>query len=448
MYIYIPMEIIQLLLFPKECFKCITSYHYFVCYIWCLLVVPGRKTTRNLYRHCFFYRKDVSSWCRFLTEYKWDYTEVIKKMFVLLLKLFPQELMLHGAIQACFDTTLTAKDSKKVMGIQKWDNHSGNADAGEYILGHHWGVLGITGFFRNQFVCFLLSFRLITGKITSCQWKVDPKEQAVPLKIWDVAQAQIFQLHEWALENEQKLRTVEDAYFAKHPFIQPLLDKGIPVITKVRADAAARLDPEPLLQKKRGRKPKYGKHIKVHDLWKTSEHQIFTVRLYGKTQTVEVATADVWMLKLSQKVRVVVLRTVKGKLMALTSTDTSLTAGQIIEIYGSRFSIELAIRDVKQYLGFGQYQHHQLLPVLRFVHIAGIAYNIGKIVLIKYAKSQWLTIPSDKGDTPWVSDFSLSKLRYCLRRYTLGKLVFRNSAPEAELQDIYLDKDAIVEFAS
>lgn len=107
-----------------------------------MLVVPGRKTTRNLYRHCFFYRKNVSSLCRFLTDYKWNRTEVTRKMFLLLLDLFPQELMIHGALQACF-----AKDSKKVIGIQKWDNHSGNADAGDFIIGHHFGILGIVGFF-------------------------------------------------------------------------------------------------------------------------------------------------------------------------------------------------------------------------------------------------------------------------------------------------------------
>lgn len=40
----------------------------------------------------------------------------------------------------------------------------------------------------------------------------------------------------------------------------------------------------------------------------------------------EVAVADLWMLKLSKKVRTVVFRNTKGKLMALISTDTSLTA--------------------------------------------------------------------------------------------------------------------------
>ena len=448
MNIYIPMEILHLLLFPKECFSCITTYNYFICYIWCLLVVPGRKSTRNLYRHCFFFRKAVSSWCRFLTEYSWSYIDVIEKMFVFLLKTFPDEFIVHGAIQACFDTTLIAKDSKKVIGIQKWDNHSGNADSGKYLIGHHWGVLGIIGFFKTQFICFLISFRLLTGKLANCQWKCDENGNIEPLKIWDVGHAQIYQLNEWAKGEGHRVRVVADAYFSKKPFIQPLLDKGIDVVTKLRVDGVASLDPNPSDQKPRGRKLKYGKKIKVCDLWNLRDHQSITVKMYGKTKIVEVVVADLWMLKLSKKVRTVVVRSAKGELMALISTDTSLTAAQIIDIYSSRFSIELAIRDAKQHLGFGDYQHHSLLPVMRFLHIIGIAYNIGKIVLLKYSQCSWLKVSSDTGDTPWTSELSLTKLRYCLRKYALGKLVFGDSAQQAEPQKIIVDKDAIVDFAS
>lgn len=443
------MEIIHLLLFPKECFTCITTYNYFVCYVWCLLVVPNRKTTRNMHRYCFFFRKDVSNWCRFLTEYKWDYTEVIRKMFQLLLKTFPKELIVHGAIQACFDTTLNAKDAKKILGIQKWDNHSGNADCGEYLIGHHWGVLGIVGFFKSRFICFLISFRLITGKIANCQWKCHENGEVEALKIWDVAHAQVLQLHEWTKGENQKLRVVADAYFSNNPFIQPLLDQGVNIVTRLRTDGAANLDPEPSQQKARGRKRKYGKRIKVHNLWDLVEHQMITVQVYGKLQNFEVAVADLRMLKLSKKVRTVVFRsTNNNKLMSLISTDTTLTAAQIIEIYSSRFSIELAIRDVKQHLGFEDYQHHSLLPVLRFLHTVGVAYNIGKIVLLKYSKCNWLNISTDKDHTPWTSEQSFNRLRYCLRKYTLVKLVFCHSAQQAELQKNDLDKDAIIDFAS
>lgn len=115
MYIYIPQEILQLLVCHKECFSCITTYHYFINYIWCLLLVQCRKTTRNMYKHCFFFKKSLSSWSRFLTKYNWDYTEIVRNSFDKLLELFEKELMIYGGLLACYDSSLFAKDSKKYL---------------------------------------------------------------------------------------------------------------------------------------------------------------------------------------------------------------------------------------------------------------------------------------------------------------------------------------------
>lgn len=447
MYIYIPIEIIRILLCLKDCFPCVTTHNYFIGYVWCLLTVYGRKTSRNIHGHCFFFRKDVSGWCRFLSEYKWDYNKVIERMYRWILEQFKDELIVNGAVQACYDTSLIAKSSKKILGIQKWNNHSGNPDAGEYLTGHHWGILGVVGKIKTRYITFLISFRLVTGKISNCQWKCTPDGQISPLKIWDVSHAQIFQLNKWIKQDNLGLRVVEDAYFANKPNIQPLIDEGINVITRLRTDGIGRFDPEPQREKKRGPKPKYGKQIKVRDIWKTCEHEILKVSVYGKEQTKEVAVAELWVLKLSKKVKVVVFKGNNGKLIILISTDLSLSASQIIEIYGSRFSIEMAIRDIKQHLGFEDYQHHSLFPALRFLHIVGVTYNIGKAVLIKYAHCKWLNVSSDEGDTPWTSQLSFSKLKYALRRFALGKLVFVESAKQADFNNKELDKDAIMRMA-
>lgn len=444
MYIYIPIEIMHMLGFPKECFSSVTTYNYFVGYVWCLLTVCGRKTSKSMHGHCFFLRKDVSSWCRFLSEYKWDYTKVIEKMYHWILETFKDEVIMYGAVQACYDSTLTAKSSKKVLGIQKWANHSGNPDAGDYLVGHQWGVLGVITKVNTRYISLLISFRLITGKLSSCQWKCTVGGQAESVKIWDISHAQIFQLNEWTKERTLGLRVVEDAYFANKPNIQPLIDKGIGVITRLRVDGVGYFDPEPRKKNTKGRPRKYGKKVKVVDLWNVCRRQTVTVNVYSKEHELEVVAADLWILDLSKKVRVVVFKGQKGKLISLICTDLSLSASQIIEIYGARFSIEIAIRDIKQHLGFEDYQHHSLLPVLRFLHIVAVAYNIGKTALIKYSKCGWLNTHSQHGESPWTSELSFSKLRYCLRRFALGKLVFEDSANHAELRKKDLDGDAIM----
>lgn len=277
MYIYIPLELIQLLLFSKECFT-IPTYKLFVNFIWCLLVVEGKKTTRNIYRYCFFYKKNLASWERFLSQYKWSYTEVIEKLFVLLINTFSQQFLLWNAYTVAYDSSLTAKNSIKIPGIQKWRNHSGNADTGEYIVGHHWGILGLVGKFSgSRFLCFPLLFRLISGKRNVCQWLCTSDGVSSPMGFWDNAHAAILEFAKWV--KDHPVRVVVDAYFSNEPFIKGLLSQANPihVITRLKSNAIAYEDPEIHEVPKRGRPRKKGKKIKVLDLFKTETTMLLSV---------------------------------------------------------------------------------------------------------------------------------------------------------------------------
>ena len=447
MYIYIPLELIQLLLFSKECFS-IPTYKLFVSFIWCLLVAEGRKTTRNIYRYCFFYKKNLASWERFLSQHKWSYTELMQKLFGLLTSIFPEQFLLFGSYTVAYDSSLIAKNSKNILGVQKWKNHSGNADTGEYIIGHHWGILGLVGkFYGTRFLCFPLLFKLITGKKQACQWLCTDNGIAAPTDFWDIAHAAILQFAQWV--NNYSVRVVADAYFSNEPFIKKLLTQHNPihVITRLKRNAIGYEDPEISQIPKRGRPRKRGKKVKVVDLFKTESRHSLTVRLYGETQTIEAVVSDLWLLDLPHKVRVVVTK-VGNRINAFISTDLSLSAVQIIEIYGSRFSIEMAIRDLKQNLGLEDYHHQSLLPAIRFLHLSAVAYSVGRILLIKYNNVSWLQMESHEGDTPWTSDLSFKRLRTCLRRFSMGKLIFSNTALDAEVAINTTLKDAILCLAS
>ena len=65
---------------------------------------------------------------------------------------------------------------------------------------------------------------------------------------------------------------------------------------------------------------------------------------------VEAVEREVFIRGFQPKVKVVVAKGIKEPIIFL-STDLTLSAVQIIEIYGARFSIELAIRDLKQHFG-------------------------------------------------------------------------------------------------
>jgi len=88
-----------------------------------------------------------------------------------------------------------------------------------------------------------------------------------------------------------------------------------------------------------------------------------------------------------------------------------------------------------QNLGMEDYQHQSLLPAIRYIHLSAVAYCIGRVLLLKFNSSDWLQIQNHEGYTPWTSDLSFKKLRTCLSRFAMGKLVFSNTALGAEVAE-------------
>jgi hypothetical protein len=159
------------------------------------------------------------------------------------------------------------------------------------------------------------------------------------------------------------LPVVADAYFATSNFINPLMEKGIHVVTRWRKDGVGWDDPGPYSG--RGRPRKYGTQWKLVELLQSFSPQEIKVNIYGKTVHASLVVRDMKLRYMSQKVRVVVVEGL-GETIILISTDMTLTAAQIIEIYSSRFSIEIAIRDLKQHFGMGDYQCTTTGSILRF----------------------------------------------------------------------------------
>ena len=119
------------------------SYEYFKAFIWALMVIPGRKRVTDIANACFFLKKYVSSFERFLSEYRWSINKLTAALVSLLLSVLGEKLRVHGAFLLAEDTTFARKAGKKMPGVQRWKDYSGNPDRGGYI------ILGITGQFLD-----------------------------------------------------------------------------------------------------------------------------------------------------------------------------------------------------------------------------------------------------------------------------------------------------------
>jgi len=203
------------------------GYLYFKSFIWALMVIPGRKRVTDIANACFFLKKHVSSFERFLSEYKWI-NKLIAALVSLLLSVLGERLMVHGALLLAEDTTFARKAGKKMLGVQKWKDHSSNSDRGEYIIGHNWSILGLLSPFSGRWFCFPIMARLIPGQKNPSHFVSTP-EGLRPANFWDVAVSNI--LYAWELLGQRALRVVVDSYFANASFIKPLMEKGIAVIS-------------------------------------------------------------------------------------------------------------------------------------------------------------------------------------------------------------------------
>jgi hypothetical protein len=127
----------------------------------------------------------------------------------------------------------------------------------------------------------------------------------------------------------------------------------------------------------------------------------------------------------------------------LFSTDLTLSMAQIIEIYGARFTIELAIRDLKEHFGLADYQCYLATAIHRFVHLACLAFCLYRLIQLDRATAEWLP-PAPKG----VSPASFAFLRQGLQRYIIGRILSAKSGEIPNLADSQSELEAVLRIAA
>jgi hypothetical protein len=432
MDIFFPAQTLPLFQVFAPCFTA-PSFAYFQSYVWALMVVEGRKCMTRLARCVFFHQRDLSSWERFLAEHRWSLTAVTARLVTLVVAQLGAQLQVHGAYLLGTDTTLVAKTATRMVGVQKWKDHSDNADRGAYLVGHHWNLVGLISPWETRWLCWPLVMRFVPGLKGARQWIVG--DTAELMSFWDAAIAALLEVTRCL--GEASVRVVADAYYSKAPFLNGLRARGIDLISRLRKDAVGWDDPEPRPPRTRGRKPRYGRKWPLASLLTAATPTRARLTLYGKLTEVVFVVRDVWLRDVTQKVRVVVLEGATEPLL-LVSTDRALSALQIIEIYGARCSIELTIRDLKQHFGLGDYQCTTTLAILRFVHLACIAFCLWRLALVESLTAGWLQVTASRVSLP-EAPLSFQRVRRALRAWATRQIILANATPGADVEKIERD---------
>ncbi len=151
---------------------------------------------------------------------------------------------------------------------------------------------------------------------------------------------------------------VADAYYASAKVILPLLKHGHHLVTRAKSNVVAYLPPPKVTKPGKGRPRIYGEKVRLKDM--VADDSAFTSApspVYGERNVmVRFRVLDLLWKPVGRIVRFLIVRHPTRGTIFLLSTDTSLTALEILQLYGYRFKIELGFRQAVHVIG--TYAYH------------------------------------------------------------------------------------------
>lgn len=328
-----------------------------------LLAARLERTWHHSRAHDFFSRR------------RWSADELGLRLLDFVLARF---LAAEAPLRLAVDDTVFARSGPKVFGatLHRQDHVHGGGKQVRY--GNCWVVLGIV----LRLPCgerplFLpLLFRL---------WQADPARRGYGRKGLPYKRSK-----DPAYPSQSELaRELVDLVRARHPerAIELLGDgayatkamRGLPeevrMIARLKSSCTLYAFPAEKDPHKRGRAPLKGERLgRVKEIAAAASDRFASISPKGPglPASLSVYALDcLWFGVLhTRPVRVVIVADPKGKramAMALVSTDTTLSATEIVERYAQRWTIEVCFRDAKQLSGVGEARNRTPTAVKRTV---------------------------------------------------------------------------------
>ena len=255
------------------------------------------------------------------------------------LRLFPDPLRVNGRLVLVGDGIKVPKSGKKMPAVKLLHQESESNTKPEYIMGHSLQAVSVLVQAANSVFAVPLAIRIHEGLVWSNRDKRTLLDKMLSLlNIVDI---------------RQPFYLVADAYYASQKIINGLLDQGNHLVTRVKSNAVAYSPYCHQGSKKRGRPRIYGKKVKLRSLFSDQQAMERTASpVYGdKNVTLRYRVCDFLWRPVGRLVRfVVVVHPNRGRCL-LMSTDTSLSAIEIIRLYGLRFKIEHGFKQAVRVVG-------------------------------------------------------------------------------------------------
>ncbi len=261
----------------------------------------------------------------------------------LVLQLFPGLIRVNGRLVLVGDGIKVAKQGRKMPAVKSLHQESESNSKAEYIMGHSFQSVSILSQAANSVFAVPLVARIHEGIVLSNRDQRTLLDKMIAL-LASIAITEPFYF-------------IADAYYASHKVANGMLSQGNHLVTRVRSNAVAYRQAVPKDSRKRGRPRKYGDKVALRSLFDETKTMLAAISpVYGdKNITLRYAVHDLLWRPVGKVVRfVVVAHPTRGRCL-LMSTDTSLSAIEIIRLYGLRFKIEHAYKQAIHVIGTFSY---------------------------------------------------------------------------------------------
>lgn len=242
----------------------------------------------------------------------------------------------QGYVLLVADGLKVPKEGKKMPAVKSLHQESQNNSKPEYIMGHSFQTLSLlVHSLTGQVFAVPLVSRICEGLIFS--------RSKNPKSLLDVLVSMFLEVVQY---KEIKAILVADAYYANQTVIKPLLANGYQLISRARINSVAYWPAKEKNNKGKGRPKKYGRKIRLRDLFKAGASFIETQSpVYGETDTlIQYYAVDLLWRPVGQLVRFVLVKHPNRGNIILLSTSLELDPLAIIKAYGWRFKIEVAFK--------------------------------------------------------------------------------------------------------
>ena len=350
----------------RLCFSREATFKWFVIVVIGLITRQDHPGVTSVIRELALNPRCYESLIHFFRSTAWT-ADKVRSCWYRFLSAHAPVYRVRGRVVLAGDGVKQSKEGYHMPGVKKMIQESETQSKGEFIFGHLFGAVGVLIGRRAQKFCLPLKINIQDGIRTAADWDHSTIS----------AENHILQMIRNGFEAAAsfgKSVLLLDRYFLSVPALQ-LLNKLnadhkedlLTIVTKAKKNCTAYRLPPPKEKGRKGRPRKKGEAIRLVSLFDDPgvKFRKAKVNAYGEKKDVEYHCIDLlWGMKHYQKLRFVLVKW-DDITSILVTTDLTLPATTVIELYAWRARIESMFREMKQQIGgFGYHFWTSSMPKL------------------------------------------------------------------------------------